>query len=95
MYFDERGLGNKSTRDKPLIRSLKSPAILASGSSTVFLPENRNELCDFLKLLLQKKQAGINSNMIYEEIVAIPDKLLEYKCISTKQHKLLLFKCLN
>ena len=29
MYFDEKALSNKSTRDKSLIRLLKSPAIMA------------------------------------------------------------------
>ena len=52
IYFGEKALGNKSTRDKSLIRLLKSPAITASGNSTIFLPDNPNELCDRLKLLL-------------------------------------------
>ena len=40
MFFDEKTSGNKSTRDKSFIRLLKSPAIMASGISTIFLPEN-------------------------------------------------------
>ena len=40
MSFDEKALGNKSTRDKSLERLLKSPAIMASGISTIFLPGN-------------------------------------------------------
>ena len=51
------------------------------------------KLCDRLKLLLQEKHAGNNSDIINEEIVAIVDKLLEYKCISKKQHKQILIKC--
>ena len=31
MHFDERRVGNKSTRDKTLIKLLNSPAIMASG----------------------------------------------------------------
>ena len=42
---------------------------MASGISTIFLPENPNELCDRLKLLLQQKKAGKNSDIINEEIV--------------------------
>ena len=38
-----------------------------------FLSENTNELCDKLKLLLQKKPAGKYSNIINEETVAIFD----------------------
>ena len=51
------------------------------------------ELCDRLKLLLQEKQAGNNSDIINQEIVAMVDKLLEYKFISKKQHKEISIKC--
>ena len=95
MYFDVKAPDNKSTRDRTPMKLLKSPAIFASGVSTVFLPENPNELCDRIKLLLQEKQAGNNSYLIDIEIVAIVGELTEYKCISTKQHKILRFKCLN
>ena len=93
MHFDLKTPGNKSTRDRKLIKLLESPAIMGSGITTIFLSENPNELCDRLKLLLQEKQAGNNSDIINEEIVAIVDKLLEYKCISKKQHKQILIKC--
>ena len=91
MHFDERRVGIKSTRDRTLIKLLNSPAIMASGvSKTIFLSSDPNELCDRLKLLLQEKHAGNNSN---EETVAIVDKLLEYNCVSKKQHKQILIKC--
>ena len=94
MHFDKSRVGNKSTRDRTLITLLNSPAIMASGvSNTIFLSSDPDELCDRLKLLLQEKHAGNNSNIINEEIVAIIDKLLEYKCISKKQHKQILIKC--
>ena len=94
MHFDQKALGNKSTRDKTLIKLLKSPAIMASGvPKTIFLSSDPNELCDRLKLILQEKHAGNNSDIINEEIVAIVDKLLEYGCISKKQHKQILIKC--
>ena len=68
--------------------------VSASGASkTKFLSSDPDELCDRLKLLLQEKQAGNNSDIINQEIVAIVDKLLEYKCISKKQHKQILPKC--
>ena len=54
---------------------------------TRFLSFNSNECCDGLKLILQEKRAGKISNKINEEIVAITDKLLEKKCISTKQQR--------
>ena len=94
MHFDLNAPGNKSTRDRKLIKLLKSPAILASGvSKTIFLSSDPDELCNRSKLLLQEKHAGNNSDIINDEIVAIIDKLLEYKCISKKQHKQILIKC--
>ena len=87
MHFDERRVGNKSTRDRTLIKLLNSPGLMVSASGvskTIFLSSDLNELCDGLKLLLQEKQAGNNSDIINQEIVAIVDKLLEYKCISKK-----------
>ena len=94
MHFDARAQGNKSTRDRKLKKLLKSPAIMASGvSKTIFLSSDPDELCDRLKLLLQEKHGGNNSDLINNEIVAIVDKLLVYKCISKKQHKQILIKC--
>ena len=94
MHFDERRVGNKSTRDRKLIKLLNSPAIMASGvSKTLFLSSDPNELCDRIKLLLQERHAGNNSNIINEEIVAMVDKLFEYKYLSKKQHKQILIKC--
>ena len=93
MHFDQRRVGNKSTRDKTLIKLLNSPTIKASGiSKTIFPSSNPNELCERLKLILQEKHGGNISNLIDEEVVAIKDKLLEYKCISKKQHKQILIK---
>ena len=96
MNFDQKAIGKKSTRDKTLIKLLKSPGLMVSASGvskTIFLSSDPDELCDILKLLLQEKHAGNNSNIINEEIVAIVDKLFEYKCISEKQHKQILIKC--
>ena len=94
MNYDTKSVGRPSVRHDLMIRLLDKPAIMASGvSKTIFLSSDPNELCDRLKLLLQEKHAGNNSNLIDEEISAIIDKLLEYKCISKKQHKQILFKC--
>ena len=93
MNFNIRQKENKSNRNKSIIRLLRSPRIVASGVTTIFFSENADELCNRLKLLLQEKDAGNNSDIINEEIVAIIDKLLEYKCISKKQHNQILIKC--
>ena len=96
MHFDQKALGKKSTRDKTLIKLLKSPGLIVSASGvskTMFLSSDPDELCERLKLLLQEKHAGNNSDIINDEIVAIVDKLLKYKCISKKQHKQILIKC--
>ena len=96
MHFDLKTQGNKSTRDRTLIKLLKSPGLMVSASGvskTIFLSSDPDELCIRLKLLLQEKHAGNNSDIINDEIVAIVDKLLEYKCISKKQNKQILLKC--
>ena len=86
MKLDIKQKGRLSSSDKPMVKLLNSPAIFASGiSNEIFLPLDPDELCDRLKLLLQKKQAQNVSDLINEEIVAIFDKLLEYKCILKKQ----------
>ena len=94
MNYDTKSTGRPSVRHNSMIRLLDQPAIMASGfSKTIILSSDPNELCDRLKLLLQEKHGGNISNLIDEEIVAIVDKLLEYKCLSKKQHKQNLIKC--
>ena len=61
-----------------------SLATMASGiSSTIFLPSDPDELRDRWKLLLQEIMVGTKSDLFFEEIIAIVDKILENKCIST------------
>ena len=96
MHFDLKAVGKKSTRDRTLIKLIKSPGLMVSASGvskTIFLSSDPDELCERLKLLQQEKQAGNNSDKIDQEIVAIVDKLLDYKCISKKQHQQVLYKC--
>ena len=94
MKYDVKSTGKPSTRHNSMIRLLDQPAIMASGiSKTIILSSDPNKLCDRLKLLLQEKNAGNNSDIINNEIVAIVDKLLEYRCISKKQHKQILIQC--
>ena len=48
---------------------------MASGiSNIIILSSDPDELCNRLKILLQEKQAGNNSDIINEEINAIVDK---------------------
>ena len=80
MNFDTKALGNKSIRDRTLIKLLESPGLMVSASGVskaIFLSSDPDELCNRLKLLLQEKYAGNNSDIINEEIFAIIDKLLE------------------
>ena len=91
--FDVGGQGRKSTRDRTVTNLLKSPAIMASGDTTIFLSENPDELCKSLKFLLQERQAGNNSYIINSKFIAIVDKFLEYNCTSKKEHKQFLNKC--
>ena len=90
MNFDVKGFGRKSTRHRTLINLPKIPSLMVFSSGilkTIFLSSDPDKICNRLKVLLQQKQAGINSDIIYQEIVAIVDKSLEYKCISKKQNK--------
>ena len=78
MHFDKKASGNKNTRDRTLIKLLKSPGLMSSVSgisNTIFLSSNLDELCNRLKLLIQEKQAGKKSAIIIEEMVVKPDKL--------------------
>ena len=93
MNFNIRQKRRKSPRDLSLVKLLKSPFIMASGLSTLILSSDPNEVCDRLNLLLQEKQAGNTSDTFNDEINAFVDELLEYECISKKQHKRILIKC--
>ena len=94
MNYDIKSPGRPSIRHDSVVKILNSPAIMASGvSNIIILSSDPNELCDRLRLLLQEKHAGNNSDLINDEIIAIVDKLLEYKCISKNQHKQILIKC--
>ena len=67
MNFDQKAVGKKSTRDKTLIILLKSPDLIVSASGiskTIFLSSDPDELCERLKLLLQEKHVGNNSDII-------------------------------
>ena len=96
MKFDLKATVKISTRDRKLIKLLKSPGLMVSASGVsniIILSSDPNELCNRKKLLLQEKQAENNSDINNHEIVAINDKLLEYQCLSKKQHKQILNKC--
>ena len=94
MNYDTKSIGRPSVRHNSIVKILNSPAIMASGiSNIIILSSNPDELCNRLRLLLQEKHAGNNSDLINNEIVAIVDKLLLYKCISKKQHMQILIKC--
>ena len=93
MNFNFKQKGRKSDRDRTFIKLLKSPAIMASGfSDIIILSSDPDELCDRIKLLLQEIQAGNNSDLINKKVVAIVDKLLEYKCLTKKPHNQNLIK---
>ena len=104
MIFQKKGISMKELQvkkaigDKSFTRLLKSPAISACSlkeSKTRRLSPDLKELCDRIKLISQGKKPGNSFNMNLGEIVVIADKLLEYKCVSTKQHNLLILNCLN
>ena len=69
MNFDLKAQGNKSTRDKTLIKLLKSTGLIVSASrvsKTLFLSSDPDKLCNRFKLSLQEKKAGTNSDIIIQ-----------------------------
>ena len=94
MNYDIKSIGRPGVRHNSIVKILNPPAIMASGiSNIIILSSNPDELCNRLRILLQEKHAGNSSDLFNNEIVAIVDKLLEYKCISKKQHNQILIKC--
>ena len=88
MNYDTKSIGRPSIRQDSIIKRPNSPAIMASGiSKTKILCSDPNELWDRLRISSQERHGGNISNSIDKEIVALVDKLLDYKCISEKQHK--------
>ena len=74
MNFDVKAPGNKSTRNRTLIKMLESPGLMISASgisNKISLPSDRNELCDRLKLSLKEKPAGNNSDKINEGLLQV------------------------
>ena len=72
MNFDIKAQCNKSTRDRTLIKLLKSSGLMVSASgilNTLFLSANPDELSDGLKLLLQEIQAGHNSDITMKSLL--------------------------
>ena len=89
--FDVHARG-KNLRDKNLIKSnFQKSASLASwlkrSERPVFIPEKSNEIYDRLCLIMEEKQAEKDTTRFDDDIVAIIDELLEYKCINPIQHK--------
>ena len=67
--------GRPSIRHNSMIRLLNQPPTTASGfTKTIIFSSDRDEFCNRLRLLLQEKHAGNNSDIINEESVAIVDK---------------------
>ena len=87
MNFDIKAQARIFTRDRTLIKLLKSAAIIASGVSTIFLSSDPDKFCIRLKIILQEKHGGITSPINNQEIFALVDKYLKYNWISKKQQK--------
>ena len=54
---------------------------------TLFLSEKSNEWDNRLCLTIQERKAPEDKKRFDKKIVAINDKILEYKCITACQHK--------
>ena len=78
--------GDKKSSRYNIIKYLFQPQ-LGSGIKFVFLPSDPDELVDQLKSIVLEKTGGNDNPMLSEQIIAIPDQLLEYECITTNQHQ--------
>ena len=56
MKINIKQVRRKSSREKSLMKLLKSAAIMASGFSLLFFQKNPNEFCDGLKILFTNKR---------------------------------------
>ena len=84
--------GDKKSNRNNFIKRLLQPQV-GSGLNFVYLPSDPDELVDQLKLIVLEKIGGNDNTMLNEQIVAITDKLLEYKCITTNQHQNIISAC--
>ena len=94
--FDKHARG-KSFRDRNLIKNyIIKRAILASvlksSEKTTFVSESPIDLCDRIFSIIQEKQAGIATNRFDNEIAGLIDEILQYKCITSSQHKQIIWK---
>ena len=72
MKYKLKNKGRPSIRHNSMIRLLNQSPITASGfTRTIILSSNPDELCNRLRLILQEKHAGNNSDIINKESVAI------------------------
>ena len=90
--FDIHARGG-SFRDRNVKENhLNKRTILVSGlkrsQTTFLLSQNPDELCDRLCLMIHEKQTWNNTKRFDKEAVTLFDKLLEYECITTTQHKI-------
>ena len=81
MHFDEKSRRKNLGAKIFLVNYFKKRTILASrlkrSETTIFYSEEPNEVCDRLCLIIQEKQAGIDTERFDNEISAIIDELLE------------------
>ena len=74
--------------------------ILKHSGLVTFLPENPDEICERLCMNMKEKQVQNDSKKFDDEIMAIIDKLSEYKLITPNQHKnfqlnIVFYKCFS
>ena len=79
--------GDKKSNKYNFINRFFQPQLGSGLNKFIFLPTDPNELVDHLKLFVLEKIGGIDNSMLSEQIVAITDKILEYECVTTNQHK--------
>ena len=79
--------GDKKSNRYNMVIYLFQPQLVSGLKQFIFLPSDRDELVDQLKVIVLEKVGGNDNPMLSEQIVAITDKLLENECITTIQHQ--------
>ena len=93
MHFDIHAKYKSSSDENLITIHHNKRTLLALGlHEVIFLSENPIELFNRLRLIIEGKQVGNDTNKFDNEFIAIFKELLEYKSLTPKQHKQFLFK---
>ena len=85
--FDPHTSGQKSSTNKYRIKHYHSKRHLLASGAGIFLQKNPYYSVSRRQSLIKQNQEQIDNNKLDEVIVSTSDKLLEYKIMTSTQHK--------